>query len=158
MARLIVFVTVLIGFILVLTLHSFKSTPVVNDRFDVSKIVKAPHTSTLVSADSTNSDNQATEAPAEVKAEFVVELNTPELENGHKVYAKCVVCHGQSGEGKAAQKAPRIAGQFDWYVEKQLSDMKSGARINDLMTSIVKGLSEQDIKDVSSYVSKFPWK
>lgn len=155
MARLIVFVTVLIGFVLVLTLHSFKTVPVVNERFDVSKIVKEQH---VPAVEVKKGDEAAEVAPVEAVAEFTVELNTPELENGNKVYAKCIVCHGKGGEGKAAQKAPRIAGQYDWYIQKQLTDMKSGARVNDLMTSIVKGLTDQDIKDVALYVSKFPWK
>ncbi len=35
--------------------------------------------------------------------------------------------------------------------------MKSGARINEVMMPTVKGLSDQDMKDVSAYVAKLPW-
>ena len=68
-----------------------------------------------------------------------------------------MACHGKGGEGKASQKAPHIGGQYEWYIEKQLTDMKSGARQNPAMAPVLKGLSAQDMKDVGAYVEKLPW-
>jgi cytochrome c553 len=81
-------------------------------------------------------------------------------ENGGKLYKKkCVTCHGKQGEGKKSQKAPKLAGQHDWYLYEQLVATQSGKRNNPKMMPFVKGLSDQDLKDLSSYISSaFPWK
>jgi cytochrome c553 len=73
---------------------------------------------------------------------------------GADLYKKCVLCHGDNGEGKRSQKAPKIAGQFDWYLYKQLKDIKSMTRKNDAMIPYVKGLSDTDLKDLSAFISK----
>ena len=77
-----------------------------------------------------------------------------DAEKGANLYKKCVLCHGENGEGKRSQKAPKIAGQFDWYLLKQLKDIKSMTRKNDAMMPYVKGLSDTDLKDLSSFISK----
>jgi cytochrome c553 len=57
--------------------------------------------------------------------------------------------------GIPAQKAPRIAGQHDWYIAKQLQDIKAGVtRKNPVMIPFVSKLSEQDMKDLAAYISK----
>ena len=75
------------------------------------------------------------------------------VEKGASLFKKCIVCHGKNGEGKRSQKAPRIGGQFDWYVYQQLKDIKSMVRKNDAMMPYVKNLSDQDFKDLSAYIS-----
>ena len=80
-------------------------------------------------------------------------LMAQDAEKGASLYKKCIVCHGKSGEGKRSQKAPRIGGQFDWYVYQQLKDIKSMVRKNDAMMPYVKNLSDQDFKDLSAYIS-----
>jgi cytochrome c oxidase subunit 2 len=47
---------------------------------------------------------------------------------GAAQYAVCAACHGQQGEGQLALNAPKLAGQSDWYLKKQLLNYKSGAR------------------------------
>ena len=47
---------------------------------------------------------------------------------GRAQYAVCAACHGQQGEGLAALNAPKIAGQEDWYIRKQLQNYKEGVR------------------------------
>jgi cytochrome c553 len=74
---------------------------------------------------------------------------------GAELYKQCIVCHGEKGDGNVAQKAPRISGQHDWYIAKQLADIKAGiTRKNPVMVPIVSKLSEQDMKDLAAYVSK----
>jgi len=72
---------------------------------------------------------------------------------GQSLYAKCISCHGKQGEGNKAMKAPRIAGQFDWYIYSSLVDFKKGARKNPTMLPFIKNLSDQDYKDLAAYVS-----
>lgn len=71
---------------------------------------------------------------------------------GKVLYATCIQCHGEKGEGNPAQKAPKISGQFDWYVIKQVTDIKSGVRKNPEMLPFITKLTEQDIKDLAAYI------
>lgn len=86
-------------------------------------------------------------------------LSTPVLAQdaakGAELYKQCIVCHGEKGDGNAAQKAPRLNGQHDWYIVKQLQDIKAGVnRKNPVMVPILSKLSEQDFKDLAAYISK----
>jgi cytochrome c oxidase subunit II len=47
---------------------------------------------------------------------------------GQQLYAVCAACHGAQGEGNAAMHAPKLAGQGDWYLKRQLANYKQGAR------------------------------
>lgn len=47
---------------------------------------------------------------------------------GQQLYAVCAGCHGALGEGNAALHAPKLAGQGDWYLRRQLANYKLGAR------------------------------
>ncbi len=73
---------------------------------------------------------------------------------GAKLFKKCMICHGENGEGKLSQKAPLIAGQFDWYILKSLNDFKSGVRKNPAMLPYIKKLSELELQELASYISK----
>jgi cytochrome c oxidase subunit 2 len=44
------------------------------------------------------------------------------------LYATCSACHGEDGEGLQALDAPRLAGQSDWYLLRQLGNYQSGVR------------------------------
>ena len=47
---------------------------------------------------------------------------------GQQGFAACAGCHGAQGEGNAQLNAPKLAGQGDWYLKRQLQNFKSGAR------------------------------
>lgn len=159
MTRLIVFISVLTGFVLALVLFSYKSLPVTNTKFDLKKTEEAYHSQSTLVEKLLAPKEKVVEVEVEVKEYApVVDLNTPQLVAGHKLYNQCISCHGKGGEGKTSQKAPFIGGQFDWYIEKQLTDMKAGVRVNAVMNTILKGLSPQDMKDLAAYVSLLPWK
>jgi cytochrome c553 len=65
----------------------------------------------------------------------------------------CVACHGAAGNSTIAQN-PKLAGQFDTYVSKQLHDFKTPQRNNPVMTPIAKALSEDDIRNVAAFLDK----
>ncbi|EQC48277.1 cytochrome C [Bacteriovorax sp. BSW11_IV] len=162
MTRLVVFCFVLIGLVAVFNLESFKTIPVNNTRFDIKKAEEA-HAAKI--AELAEIEKMKLEAlKPKVEEEEVVDegplvvLDTPQLVSGDKLYAKCMVCHGKRGEGKSSQNAPKIGGQMDWYIEKQLVDMKNKVRVNKVMDPYIKNLSDQDFKDLAAYISKLPWK
>ena len=52
----------------------------------------------------------------------------PDVAAGQQLFAVCAGCHGAQGEGNQAVNAPKLAGQGEWYVKRQLALYKSGAR------------------------------
>jgi len=47
---------------------------------------------------------------------------------GESYYAVCAGCHGADAMGSQAANAPRLQGQFDWYLVRQIKNYQSGAR------------------------------
>jgi len=67
----------------------------------------------------------------------------------------CQGCHAADGLGSDDVGSPRLAYQVDSYILKQLHDFSSGKRTDDTMyqmNDISAALSEQDMKDVATYV------
>jgi cytochrome c oxidase subunit 2 len=50
---------------------------------------------------------------------------------GKTAYNLCATCHGASGEGVQAMNGPRLAGQEEWYLKRQLKAFKDGLRGTD---------------------------
>ncbi len=72
-------------------------------------------------------------------AAYVATLPLPELaasiegnaEAGKKAFVVCVACHGANGEGNVSLNAPRLSGQYDWYIKRQIENFKTGVRGTD---------------------------
>ena len=156
MTRLIVFAISVISLIGILSLRKFKEEPVSNKKFSYVKEEK--DWKKFKAAIDPVKEKKKVVAMAPKPSGMVVVLDTEELKNGKKLYAKCIVCHGKYGEGKTAQKAPKIGGQYAWYLEEQVINMQKGVRVNKAMMPYIKNLSQQDISDISAYVAKLPWK
>ncbi|WP_172148202.1 MULTISPECIES: c-type cytochrome [Pseudomonas] len=62
----------------------------------------------------------------------------------------CGACHGADGNS-AAPNFPKLAGQGERYLLKQLNDIKSGTRPVVEMTGLLDSLSDQDLADISAY-------
>jgi cytochrome c553 len=63
----------------------------------------------------------------------------------------CARCHGYDGASDGSGAFPALAGQSALYLAHQLQHYASGNRQNAIMQSIAKGLSEEEINDVSRY-------
>jgi cytochrome c553 len=63
---------------------------------------------------------------------------------------QCQACHGLDGLSKLPQ-APHLAGQPEPYLRKSLDDFRKGIRINEMMTLVVKPLSDEDVADLAAY-------
>ena len=64
----------------------------------------------------------------------------------------CVACHGPAGNSTIVQN-PKLAAQHEAYIYKQLVDFKTPQRNNPIMTPIVKGLSEEEMKNLAAYLN-----
>ena len=64
--------------------------------------------------------------------------------------AMCSGCHGADGNSAVAS-FPKLAGQGEKYLTKQLKDVKSGRRNIASMTGILDSFSDQDLADIAAY-------
>ena len=69
---------------------------------------------------------------------------------GQAKSAICAACHGMDGNSAVATW-PKLAGQHEQYLTRQVHLIKSGARMVPEMAGIVPGLSDQDIEDISAF-------
>ncbi|MGB0453954.1 MAG: c-type cytochrome [Bacteriovoracaceae bacterium] len=161
MTRLVVFSVSCILFFVVLGLSSYKELPVSNERFNYEELKKSheARVATLSELEKKRAEMLAPKVAVEeeVVEEVLVVLDTPELEAGHKIYGKCISCHGKKGEGKVGQKAPKVGGQLQWYLVQSITQIRDQVRVNKKMYPFVKKLSDEDIQNVSTYISKLPW-
>ena len=80
---------------------------------------------------------------------------------GQMFYTTCGNCHGRRGEGNYAMNAPRLAGQEDWYLKRQIENFKQGTRgahpndeFGQQMTLMAKMLKDDtSVTDVIAYIN-----
>lgn len=83
----------------------------------------------------------------------VISFNLFALGNIAKGKAKsvtCVACHGVTGNSIVGG-FPKIAGQHQGYIFKQLKDFKSQKRKDGTMFGMVVGLSEEDMQNLAAF-------
>lgn len=73
-------------------------------------------------------------------------------EAGQSKATVCAACHGADGNS-AAPTFPKLAGQGEKYLLKQMQDIKSGQRQVPEMTGMLDNLSDQDMMDIAAYYS-----
>ncbi|WP_426687251.1 c-type cytochrome [Rhodanobacter ginsengiterrae] len=75
---------------------------------------------------------------------------------GQAKAAVCGACHGMDGNSADAQY-PKLAGQSEQYIVRQLTSFKAAKRQNPIMMGMAAPLSTQDMHDVAAYfASKTP--
>src|SRR4249919_744514 len=62
----------------------------------------------------------------------------------------CAACHGADGNSADAQY-PRLAGQHERYIARQLHLFKTGERESPIMAPMAASLSAQDMRDIGAY-------
>ncbi|MBI3229474.1 MAG: cytochrome c4 [Burkholderiales bacterium] len=70
----------------------------------------------------------------------------------HSVPA-CASCHGEAGNSTISTN-PKLAAQHEAYLAKQLTEFTKPERNNAVMTAIAKGLTAEDVKNVSAYLNE----
>jgi cytochrome c553 len=84
-------------------------------------------------------------APAAPKAK-------PDLVKGEASFAVCASCHGVDGNS-GTPAYPKLAQQHPEYLVKQLQEYKSGKRANAIMVGFATALSDEDMKNISFWVT-----
>ncbi|MBE9562801.1 MAG: cytochrome c4 [Proteobacteria bacterium] len=67
--------------------------------------------------------------------------------------ALCAACHGPDGNSNVNPIWPKLAGQHENYLVKQLQDFKSKARDEQTMGPMAAPLTEQDVLNLAAYFS-----
>ena len=102
----------------------------------------------LVTAQASNATPAKKEAAKAVVAVQPANKKTAE----QIVTAVCVACHAQDGNSVISLN-PKLAGQHPEYLEKQLTEFKSGKRANAVMSGMASALSPEDMKNLAAYFS-----
>ncbi len=73
--------------------------------------------------------------------------------------SKCASCHGVNGSGEQNGKAlmgPKVFGQDEAKLYKDLADFKAGRKENMIMKGLLMGLNDDDLRRLSKEISEFP--
>jgi cytochrome c553 len=99
-------------------------------------------------------------APLAAPAQPPADRTGPDIANGELIAVgggpgglatACFTCHGIRGEGDAAGAFPRLAGQYAFYLYKQLRDYAAETRPDAVMSPIARQLGDADMADVAAY-------
>lgn len=117
--------------------------------------------STLFTACAYLTGTQAQNAPASAAPPaggnpLELKFDTPSAERGRAVYdAGCAACHGAGGVSTRAS-TPGLAGQITPYLHLQLAAFRAKLRPSPVMQKEAANLSDQNIADLSAYLSALP--
>ncbi len=83
----------------------------------------------------------------------------PALADGKALYLEktCIACHGKDAKKPLTPEYPKLAGQNAKYAERQMLDIKSGARANGnsaAMKGVMHLVSDEEIKALAKYLSE----
>ncbi len=83
----------------------------------------------------------------------------PAMADGKALYLEktCIACHGKDAKKPLTPEYPKLAGQNAAYAEKQMLDIKSGARANGnsaAMKGVMHLVSDEEIKQLAKYLSE----
>ena len=113
---------------------------------------QVPAEQETASAAETAPADAAVAAPAAAAAPRALVGN---VENGRTLSYTCQGCHGLTGYKNAypSYHVPRIGGQSAEYLTQALTEYKKGNRKHPTMQAQSESFSDQDIADLSAYLS-----
>jgi len=68
----------------------------------------------------------------------------------------CAACHGVDGVKSVVASYPVLAGQYEDYLLRALTDYKSGARKNAIMAGMAAPLTKEEIANLAAYYASLP--
>ena len=90
-------------------------------------------------------------ASVAVASEAAKPAAKPDLAKGQATSTNvCAACHTNDGS-RGSPANPILQGQHPEYLVKQLTEFKSGKRVNAIMTGMASALSEEDMKNVAAF-------
>lgn len=77
-------------------------------------------------------------------------LFAADIKAGKEKATSCAECHGTEGISPAGM-FPNLAGQHAEYLESALKQYRDGDRVNDMMTGMVRDLTDETIANLAAY-------
>jgi cytochrome c553 len=116
--------------------------------------VKTPMNATAASPAAPSSTAAPTSSNPSAAAELArleaVATKPGDPKAGQGKAGACAACHGMDGNSSDAQY-PKLAGQNESYIVRQLMNFKSGSRVNAIMQGMAAPLTPQDMHDIGAY-------
>lgn len=109
-----------------------------------------PETAAPAAASTAATPASATSAAAPAAAVAAAPVKPGDATAGQAKAAVCGACHGMDGNSADAQY-PKLAGQSEQYIVRQLTSFKAAKRQNPIMMGMAAPLSEQDMHDLGAY-------
>ncbi len=120
----------------------------------------AANESASASASAAGSASASAHAAAKAPG-AAAKVAAPDLAKGEALYnngdnargiTACSSCHGDKGNSTISAN-PKLAGQHEAYLVKQLDNFKTPERNNPVMTAFAKSMDAADIRNVAAYLS-----
>lgn len=95
----------------------------------------------------------------EMQGEKLAALRTQgDAARGAIAFEPCQGCHRAGALGRADGSYPRLAGQHDTVLIKQMADVRAGRRVNTKMAPFIDqhAVDVQSMADIAAYVSRLP--
>lgn len=73
-----------------------------------------------------------------------------------KAAQACVACHGADGVKAIDPSYPVLAGQYQDFLVRALTDYKAGARKNAIMSGMAAPLTKEEIANLAAYYASLP--
>ncbi len=93
----------------------------------------------------------------EAKSVLQIGRTEGDIKKGKKLYKKeCKSCHGKKGEGNQEDATPRLAGQYQKYLWRQINLYIKGKRLHDEddpEEEFLKDFSKEQLGDIFAYIS-----
>lgn len=90
-------------------------------------------------------------------------LSPGDIKVAKALYQTCQACHGEQGQGNLLLKSPALAGQYAWYIKRQLKHYRSGLRgkagdsPGQQMAAVSRQLeNEKEIALLAAYIESLP--
>lgn len=92
-----------------------------------------------------------------VASVLTMPVQAQDIEAGRqKANEVCFACHGQDGNTPLDPSYPKLAGQYQDYLEHALLDYQNDRRKNPLMGPQAKLLSREEIRNVAAWYASLP--
>jgi cytochrome c553 len=75
--------------------------------------------------------------------------------SGKETSRICQGCHGKDGNS-TDELIPKLAGQYDEYIIKQMRNYQAGTRSHEIMNGMAAPLGDKDLADIAAYFADQP--
>ena len=82
-------------------------------------------------------------------------VGSGDVDTGRTKSQLCQGCHGEKGIS-IDPLIPKLAGQYDKYIAKQLRNYQAGIRTHQIMNAMAATINDEELADISSYFASQP--